>query len=77
MSMHPPTISGATVTLRPPDDQVEQYVANVDDRMAAANRWYQTQVLPRIQVREAQQRQAAADQQRRVREAQERLKPSE
>src|SRR5437899_672855 len=56
-SMHPPKLSGSTVMLRPPDNEISAYVANVDARIEAANDFFESQVLPALEGAEAQDRQ--------------------
>jgi hypothetical protein len=73
VSMHPPTVAGSKVLMRPPDDQVAKYVSQVDDRIAAANRQYEQVVLPHLE-REARAADAAnAEANRRIEEARKRL----
>lgn len=77
LSMHPPRLSSDTVWLRPPDAEVEQYMANLDQRIAAANQQFEANDLPRIRAEEARKQQQQDENQRRVREAQERLRRPE
>jgi len=65
-SMHPPTLSGSTVMLQPPDNEFDAYVANLDARIEAANDFFERQVLPRLESAEAQARQRREDDQRRI-----------
>jgi hypothetical protein len=62
LSMHPPRLSGSTVTLRPPDGEVEKYLDSLDDRIACTNRHYESVVKPQIErERETADQQAADD----------------
>jgi hypothetical protein len=69
MSMHPPVLSGATVHIRPPDNELEKYVAHVDERIAAANAYYEREVLPALDRAEAEERQHQEDEQKRIDDA--------
>lgn len=77
LSMHPPRLSFDTVWLRPPDAEVERYMANLDERIAAANRQFEANDLPRIRAEETRKQQQQDETQRRIREAQERLRRPE
>src|SRR5262249_20959805 len=75
LSMHPFRIEGDEVVITPPDNELEAYVASVDQRIAAANNWYETQVWPRIvqrqqveQAREDAEAKRLADVRRRARD---------
>ena len=46
--MHPPTLVGDAVKITTPDDQLEEYVRDVDQRIAAANTFYESEILPAI-----------------------------
>ncbi len=50
-----PTIKGKTVTIRPPDAELAEYVADVDRRTAEANRYFETEVLPEVDADLAEQ----------------------
>lgn len=52
LSMHPPHIEGDQVYIRPPDHQEADYVQHVQERIKAANAWYEKEVLPRKLARE-------------------------
>lgn len=52
-SMHAPEVHGNTVTVTPPDAELEKYLQNVDDRIAAANRSYEADHLPRVRAGQA------------------------
>ena len=69
LSMHPPQLSGSTVLLMPPDGELDAYVANVDARIAAANDFFEAQVLPHLQAAEARAQEDKASEQTRVAEA--------
>jgi len=68
-SMHPPKLSGSMVMLRPPDNELDDYVANVDQRIEAANAFFERQVLPSLEVAEAQARKRRDDDQKRIDDA--------
>jgi hypothetical protein len=71
--MHPPRLRGSTVLIRPPDSEVEKYVAYVDECIAATNSEYACSVAPRLeQERERSERQRADDA-RRIADAQKKL----
>lgn len=69
LSMHPPTLSGATVHIRPPDNELEAYVKHIDERIAAANDYFEREVLPALDRAEAQERQRREDEQKRIDDA--------
>ena len=48
LSMHPPELSGSSISIRPPDTELETYVAHVDERIEAANERYEQEVLPTL-----------------------------
>lgn len=52
LSMHPPTIQGQTIYLRPPDGEVKKYMAQADAVIEAANQHYETRVLPKLRAAE-------------------------
>ncbi len=69
-SMYPPKVNGSRVTLHVQDDRMAEYVADVDARIAAANEYYENEVLP-AQVAKATAEQDARDEvTRRIAEAQ-------
>lgn len=74
MSMHPPHLSGAEVVLRPSDDDLEEYVQHVDERIQAANVRYEREVLPQLRALEAQQQREAAEVESRLEAARKRAK---
>jgi hypothetical protein len=57
VGMSTPRLEGPTVRIRPPHNQLKQYVDHVDARIAHANSRYEQEVLPEI---EEQQKQATA-----------------
>lgn len=73
LSMHPPKLTGRTVYIRPSDEEVEAYVKHVDERIAAANARFQTEVLPKIQQMEQRDRADREERQRRIEDARRRL----
>jgi hypothetical protein len=72
LSMRPPQLSGATVRLMCPDNELDAYVANVDARIEAANDFFESQVLPSLEAAEASAQRDRASAQARVAEAQRR-----
>ena len=69
LSMHPPEISGSRVQIRPPDGELEKYVAHVDERIEAANTYFEQRVLPALNAAEAQAQQRKATEQSRIADA--------
>lgn len=69
MSMHPPKLSGHIVSLRPPDGEIEKYVNHIDERIVAANAYYERQVIPDLEAAEARQEQSRKAEQMRLDEA--------
>ena len=67
LDMHRPKASGASVSIRPPDNELERYVEHLDECIAAANARYESEIVPRrraqIAKREAETERirAAAD----------------
>ena len=74
LSMHPPRLSGAIIYITPPDNEIESYVAHVDDRIRAANATYEKRYLPNILDREEARNQAAEEERLRLEDARRRLK---
>jgi hypothetical protein len=73
MGMHPPTLSGPRgVELQLPDGELEAYVANIDARIAAANDYFERQVLPSLMAAEASAQRDEASAQARVDDVQRR-----
>lgn len=62
----PPKLHGSRATLRVPEDKVKTAVEALDGQIAAANAWYEQEVIPRIEAAEKRQRQEQADEQRRI-----------
>jgi hypothetical protein len=56
VGMRSPRLEGPTVRIRPPHDQLSQYVEHVDARIAYANFRYEQEVLPQIEEQQAQGR---------------------
>ncbi len=50
VSMHPPELQGASVHIRPPDDELGKYVAHVDERIGHANESYERDALPQLKA---------------------------
>lgn len=76
-SMHAPRVVDDTIRLRPPDDEVEQYIAHVDERVTAANEYYATRVLPRRRAEADQRDREAAERQRRLEDARRRIEAAQ
>lgn len=57
-----PTVKGKTVTIRPPDAELADHVGDVDARIAEANRYFETEVLPEVDAALAEQRKQDAEQ---------------
>jgi len=73
VSMHPPKLFGDEIRLRPPDNEVEKYVLHVDERIAAANKRFQSEVLPRRRREQDAAQRARQEQEQRLAEARQRL----
>jgi hypothetical protein len=56
VGMSSPRLGGPTVRIRPPHDQLRQYVEQVDARIAHANSRYEREVLPQIEQQQMQVR---------------------
>ena len=72
-SMLPPKVDRSVVRFRVSDDQLEQYIQKIDERIATANDYYADEVLPaRLAVEQKKQAELdsraarVADAQRRV-----------
>lgn len=72
LSMHPPRLAYDVVHIRPPDDELEKYVAHVDEQIGHANARYANEVLPRLEAQRVCERTAEAEQARRIADAQRR-----
>lgn len=55
VSMHPPSLSGSTVKITPPDDEVDKYARHIEERVAHTNRWFEETALPQINAAEERQ----------------------
>ena len=74
MAMHPPRLHGSLVRIRPPDNELERYVDLLRDRVERTNVQYEREILPRLRGESEAAEREKADRQRRVEEAQRRLK---
>ena len=72
LGMHPPRLMGRSIEITPPDNQIEAYVAHVDERIAAANAFYEREVLPRIAAKKAAADQAEKERASRLESARQR-----
>jgi hypothetical protein len=72
LSMHPPRLIGSMVEIRPPDNELEKYLENVDERIRHANERYGAEALPAIQAQAERDAAFRAESQRRVDDAQRR-----
>lgn len=73
ISMHPPSLSGSTVHIRPPDDEVEKYAQHIEERVAHTNKWFEETALPQINAAEERKRAEDAAEAERLKEAQRKL----
>lgn len=73
VSMHRPRLSGSIIYITPPDDQVEEYVRHVDERISAANATYEQRILPRARIAEDAENRSRDEERRRLEEAKKRL----
>ncbi len=69
LSMHPPTLTGRLISLRPSDSELESYIEHIDLRIDAANRHYETESLPRIRARELREASIQAEERARIEDA--------
>jgi len=69
LSMHPPRLSGSTVRLMLPDNEFDEYIQNLDGRIAAANDYFERQVLPGLHAGQARETQRRDEEQKRIQEA--------
>jgi hypothetical protein len=69
LSMHPPRLSGSTVRLMLPDNEFDEYIQNLDARIAAANEYFERQVLPGLQSAQARETVRRDEERRRVEKA--------
>ena len=73
VSMHPPKLSGSTITIRPPDADVEQYAEHIEKRVSHANEWFEENALPHINAAEERKQAEEDAEAERLREAQRKL----
>jgi len=73
ISMHPPRLSGGVVSLRPPDQEVDKYLAELNTRIENTNRYYAQEIAPKIKAEQERQKSSADESKRRIEEAQRRL----
>ncbi len=69
LSMHPPALSGSIVELMLPDDEFDAYIESLDARIAAANEYFERQVLPQLEAAEAREKERHRDEEKRMAEA--------
>jgi hypothetical protein len=67
-------LTGATITIAAEEGREAEAVKAIDERLALANTQYAREVLPGIRAQEERQDGEAAEQQRRMEEARDRLK---
>jgi hypothetical protein len=72
-SMHPPHLEGGQVRMRPPDAEVEAYMAKLRELVQATNDQYAREVVPRLEAEAEVEEQAEAERKRRIEDAQRRL----
>lgn len=68
LSMHPPRREGSTITITPPDNELDAYVKQVDARIAHANERYE-QRLPEIDAARERDQRAHDEEQHRLADA--------
>jgi len=73
VSMHPPRLDGSTVFLRPSDEEVEQYLGSLQERVEGTNAEYARRVEPELRRQQEAEEADTAEEKRRVEEAQRRL----
>jgi hypothetical protein len=66
-------VSGSTAILRVPDKDVMEAIELLDQQIAAANDWYENEVLPRFQEAERTMQDRQDEKQRRIDEVQRQL----
>ena len=69
LSMHPPRLSGSTVKLMLPDNEFEEYMQNLDARIAAANDYFERHIVPELQAADAQETMRRDEERKRIEEA--------
>jgi hypothetical protein len=67
--MHSPRLEGSTVRIRPPHDQLKQYVEHVDARIAHANSRYEQEVVPQMEEQQEHARAQEEERQERLERA--------
>jgi hypothetical protein len=72
-SIHPPSLVGSAVKITAPDAQLEEYVRHVDQRIAAANAYYESEILPAITTEQAVRKAEREDARTRIENAERRL----
>jgi hypothetical protein len=73
ISMHPPKLHGNTIRIRPPDNEVDKYIAALQGLVDATNAYYDRDIAPELERQARAKDDAAAGQKRRLEEAQRRL----
>jgi hypothetical protein len=72
-SYGPPSVSGRMMTLVVPDGLVKDAIEMLDGQIAAANKWYEDQIIPRREAAQHRAQQDQEDERRRLEEAQRQL----
>jgi len=72
--LHPFHLEVDEVAFNFPPGEEEAYLAALDDRIAAANRWYEERVLPAARQQEAERRTGEGERERRLEESRQRLR---
>jgi hypothetical protein len=73
VSMHPPRLEGGRVRMRPPDAEVDAYMAKLRELVQSTNEQYAREVLPRLRAEAEARERDEAEGKRRIEEAQRRL----
>lgn len=73
ISMHPPTLSGGHVEMRPPDTELDAYIRELDDRIRATNEQYEREIAPRLKAAQDAKEAAKDAETKRIEDAQRRL----
>jgi hypothetical protein len=73
ISMHPPHLSRDEIRIRPPDQELEQYLAALNQRVEATNSYYAQQIAPQLKAEQERKEADEAERQRRIDEAQRQL----
>ena len=66
---HPPELEDTWARIRPPDNELEAYVEELDRRIALANEEYQQQVIPRLEHQAERERSEEEEKRRRTKNA--------